>query len=29
VSAGNLSGLVVSLLLLGYLIVALLLPERF
>jgi K+-transporting ATPase KdpF subunit len=29
VSAGNLTGLVVSLLLLGYLIVALLFPERF
>jgi len=29
VSAGNLAGLVVSLLLLGYLIVALLFPERF
>ena len=28
-SAGNLAGLVVSLLLLGYLIVALLFPERF
>jgi K+-transporting ATPase KdpF subunit len=29
VSAGDLTGLVVSLLLLGYLIVALLFPERF
>jgi len=29
VSAGNLTGLIVSLLLLGYLIVALLFPERF